>query len=118
MQSNGHQAQKNTPKPAQKFGTLSGVFVPSVLAILGAVMYLIVPKVLWGVGLPKMIGIILLAHSITLATAFSISAIATNISVRGGGLYYLISRSLGRAFGGSMGIQLYFAQTIQLPFTQ
>jgi amino acid transporter len=112
MQSNSNQSQKT----AQKFGTMSGVFIPSVLAILGAVMYLILPKVLGGVGLPKMIGIILLAHSITLATAFSISAIATNINVRGGGLYYLISRSLGRAFGGSMGIQLYLAQTIAAAF--
>ncbi|MBU0665879.1 MAG: hypothetical protein ABIC91_03265 [Nanoarchaeota archaeon] len=101
---------------SKKFGTASGVMVPSILAILGAVMYLIVPKVLGGVGLIKMLGIILLAHSITIATAFSISAIATNINVKGGGLYYLISRSLGRAFGGSMGIQLFLAQTIAAAF--
>ena len=43
--------------------------MPSILAILGAVMYLIVPKVLGGVGLVKMLGIVLLTHSITLATA-------------------------------------------------
>ena len=67
-----------------KFGTVAGVMVPSILAILGAVMYLIVPKVLGGVGVFKMLGIVLLAHSITLATAFSISAIATNINVKGG----------------------------------
>ena len=79
-----------------KFSTFSGVFVPSVLAILGAVMYYIAPKVIGGVGLFQMFAIILLAHSITIATAFSISSIATNIQVKGGGLYYLISRSLGR----------------------
>jgi amino acid transporter len=99
-----------------KFNTFSGVFVPSVLAILGAVMYLIAPRVLGGVGLLKMIAIIVLAHAITFATAFSISAIATNIKVKGGGLYYLISRSLGREFGGSMGIQLYLAQTFGSAF--
>lgn len=103
-------------KSASKFGTFAGVMVPSMLAILGAVMYLIVPKVLGGVGLFKMLLIILLAHSITIATAFSISAIATNIKVKGGGLYYLISRSLGREFGGSMGIQLFLAQTIAAAF--
>lgn len=101
---------------AVKFSTTSGVFVPSVLAILGAVMYLIAPKVLGGVGLIKMFAILVIAHAITIATAYSISAIATNIKVKGGGLYYLISRSLGREFGGSMGIQLYLAQTIGAAF--
>ncbi len=99
-----------------KFGTFSGVFVPSVLAILGAVMYYIAPKVLGGVGLLPMLGIIMLAHSITIATAFSISAISTNINVKGGGLYYLISRSLGSEFGGSLGVQLYLAQTVASAF--
>jgi amino acid transporter len=99
-----------------KFNTFSGVFIPSVLGIVGAVIFLIAPKVLGGVGLIKMIAIILIAHSITFATAFSISAIATNIHVRGGGLYYLISRSLGREFGGSMGIQLFLAQIMSIAF--
>lgn len=64
----------------------------------------------------KTLLIILIAHSVTIATAFSISAIATNIKVKGGGLYYLISRSLGSEFGGSLGIQLYLAQTIASAF--
>ncbi|MBU0980559.1 MAG: amino acid permease [Nanoarchaeota archaeon] len=107
--------QKNEVK-GTKFSTMSGVFVPSVLAILGAVLYLITPQVLGGVGLLKMLAIILIAHSITIATAFSISSIATNIHVKGGGLYYLISRSLGNEFGGSMGIQLFLAQTVAAAF--
>ncbi|MBU0466153.1 MAG: amino acid permease [Nanoarchaeota archaeon] len=107
--------KKNNSKN-KKFGTFAGVFMPSVLTILGAVMYFIAPQVLGGVGLAKFILIILIAHSVTLATAFSISAISTNIKVKGGGLYYLISRSLGSEFGGSLGIQLYLAQTIASSF--
>ncbi|MFH1409892.1 MAG: hypothetical protein ABIH34_08340 [Nanoarchaeota archaeon] len=103
-------------KEIYKFSTFSGVFVPSVLAILGAVLYLITPQILGGVGLLKMLAILLIAHSITIATAFSISSIATNIHVKGGGLYYLISRSLGSEFGGSMGIQLFLAQTVAAAF--
>jgi hypothetical protein len=76
--------KENNNATQNKFSTFSGVFVPSVLAILGAVMYYIAPKVVGGVGLLQMFGIILLAHSITIATAFSISSIATNIQVKGG----------------------------------
>lgn len=99
-----------------KFNTFYGVFVPSTLAILGAVMYFILPEVLGGVGLLNMLLIIVLAHTITFATATSISSIASNINVREGGLYYMVSRSLGPAFGGSTGILLYFAQTISIAF--
>ena len=50
-----------------------------------------------GIGLTVVI--ILLASVVTVITPLSMSAICTNGEVKGGGAYYLISRSLGPEFG-------------------
>uniref|UniRef100_A0A0N5BJL4 Solute carrier family 12 member 9 n=1 Tax=Strongyloides papillosus TaxID=174720 RepID=A0A0N5BJL4_STREA len=56
--------------------------------------------------------VILLSLVVVLLTAVSMSAIATNGEVKNGGCYYLISRSLGPEFGGSIGLILYIANMV------
>ena len=98
----------------QKFGTFGGVFTPCVLTILGVIMFLRFGHVVGQAGIWQTCAIVLLAKAITLLTTLSLSAIATNTRVRGGGAYYLISRSLGVEFGGAIGIVFFLAQAISV----
>ncbi|MDU8887047.1 hypothetical protein RXV94_12830 [Yeosuana sp. MJ-SS3] len=99
-----------------KFGTFLGVYTPSILTILGLIMYLRFGWVVGNVGLLKTITIVLMASSITFITGLSASAIATNIKVGVGGEYYMISRSLGLEAGGAIGIPLYLCRTLSVTF--
>lgn len=95
-------------------GTFGGVFTPSILTILGVIMYLRFGWVVGQVGLVSTLIIVTIATSITFLTALSISAIATDKVIRAGGAYYMISRSLGIETGGAVGIPLYFAQALSV----
>lgn len=93
-----------------RFGTLGGVFTPCTLTILGVIMFLRLGQVVGNGGVLATIGIVALSKAITTMTAFSVSAIATNTRVKGGGAYFMISRSLGVESGGSIGVVFYLAQ--------
>lgn len=90
-------------------GTFGGVFTPSILTILGVIMYLRFGWVVGNVGLIGTLLIVTISTAITFLTALSIAAIATDQRVRIGGAYYMISRSLGIESGGAIGIPLYIA---------
>ncbi len=95
-------------------GTFGGVFTPSILTILGVIMYLRFGWVVGNVGLLGTLLIVTLSTSITFLTALSIAAIATDQRVRIGGAYYMISRSLGVEIGGAIGIPLFLAQGLSV----
>ena len=91
-----------------------GVFTPSILTILGVIMYLRLPWVVGEGGLASAVAIILVAHVISLCTGLSISSIATDKAVGAGGPYYIISRSLGLPLGGTIGIALFFGLSFSI----
>jgi amino acid transporter len=102
-------------KPSEDgLGTFGGVFTPSILTILGVIMYLRFGWVVGNVGLIGTLLIVTLATAITFLTALSVAAIATDQRVRIGGAYYMISRSLGIEPGGAIGIPLYIALALSV----
>lgn len=108
---------QNQNKPrieSVKFGTFLGVFTPSVLTILGVMMYLRFGWVVGNAGLLNSLMILCMASGITFITGLSASAIATNIRVGVGGEYYMVSRSLGLELGGAIGIPLFLCRTLSL----
>ena len=100
----------------RRFGTFLGVYVPSVLTILGLVMYLRFGWVVGNVGLAYTFAIVLLASSITCITALSASAIATNMRIGAGGEYFMVAHSLGLEMGGAIGIPLFLCRTLSITF--
>ncbi|MBT4340150.1 MAG: Na-K-Cl cotransporter, partial [Bacteroidetes bacterium] len=99
---------------ATKFGTFAGVYTPSVLTILGVIMYMRLGWVVGQSGLFTALVIILLAHAISISTGLSISSIATDKKIKTGGIYYILSRSLGLPMGGAIGISLFVGTALSI----
>ena len=97
-------------------GTFAGVFTPSILTILGLILFLRLGYVVGAAGLGRALLILAVANAISILTSLSLSAVATNLRVKRGGDYYLISRTLGHEFGGAIGLVLFLAQAISIGF--
>ena len=101
------------PTDAKKsgLGTYFGVFQPCLLNIFGAVLFL---RLTWSIGYAGWGGVVLIfaiAGVTVVLTTLSIAAISTNGTMKGGGAYFMISRSLGAELGGACGI-IYFVATV------
>lgn len=98
----------------KKFGTFAGVFTPSILTILGVIMYMRLGWVVGNAGLIGAIIIIVIAHVISVATGLSLSSVATDKKIGAGGIYYILSRSMGVPIGGSIGIALFIGTAFSI----
>ena len=114
--SDENRSDRNAAPAGGTLGTFAGVFTPSVLTILGIILFLRLGFVVGEAGLGRALIIIALANVISILTSLSLSAIATNLRVKGGGDYYVISRTLGPEFGGALGLVLFLAQSVSIAF--
>lgn len=106
------QAERKKAAQPHLFGTFSGVFTPTLLTILGVIMFLREGWVVGNAGLAGAWLIIALSFTITTCTAMSLASVTTNIRIGAGGAFSIISQSLGLEVGGSIGIPLYLAQAL------
>lgn len=121
-----------------KLGALSGVYIPVCLNIFSILLFLRFGLILGQIGLLGMLGkpyfeisardqsfrktnpsvdptpsgLLVLSYLVDIITTLSLSAVSSNGEVKSGGTYYLISRSLGPEFGGSIGLLFYLAQCL------
>jgi amino acid transporter len=92
-----------------RFGTFRGVFRPTVLTILGAMIYLREGYVVGELGLVGFLLLLVAIYVVTTTTAISLSSVTTNVRIGDGGVFSLISQSMGLEAGGAIGIPLYLA---------
>jgi len=98
----------------RKLGTFIGVFTPTILTILGVIMYLRFGWLVGHLGLIRVLLVVMIANSITAITTLAFSSVATNTRVGPGGAYFIISRSLGWELGGAIGVPLYLSQAFSV----
>lgn len=98
-----------------KFGTFSGVLTPSLLTILGVIMYMRLGSVVGNsTGIFQVILIIVFAHLISITTGLSVSSISTDKKIEKGGIYYMLTRSLGLPIGGAIGLTIFVATAFSI----
>ncbi|XP_053954948.1 bumetanide-sensitive sodium-(potassium)-chloride cotransporter isoform X1 [Anastrepha ludens] len=95
-----------------KFGWIKGVLVRCLLNIWGVMLFLRLSWVVGQAGIIEGYILILTTTVVTCVTSLSMSAISTNGVIKGGGTYYMISRSLGPEFGGSIGMIFSLANAV------
>ena len=98
--------------PSRKFSTFTGVFTPTLLTIVGVILYIRMGWVVGNAGLGWAFAILGLGILITTCTGLSLSSIATNTRIGDGGPYAILNKSLGLEVGGSIGIPLFLTRPL------
>eukprot|EP01012_Entosiphon_sulcatum_P018378 TRINITY_DN2311_c0_g1_i1.p1 TRINITY_DN2311_c0_g1~~TRINITY_DN2311_c0_g1_i1.p1 ORF type:complete len:905 (-),score=120.59 TRINITY_DN2311_c0_g1_i1:102-2816(-) len=107
--SSGSSQMLCTPNHVQRgtLPTLTGVFIPTCENMWGVLIFLRFFTIVGEGGVIQAILAVAVSWLAATFTALSLSAISTNGPIEGGGVYYLISRTLGPRIGGAVGFLYY-----------
>ncbi|XP_031265695.1 cation-chloride cotransporter 1 isoform X2 [Pistacia vera] len=101
------------PQPSEvKLGTMMGVFIPCLQSILGIIYYIRFTWIVGMAGIGESLVLVAFCGLCTFLTSISLSAIATNGAMKGGGPYYLIGRALGPEVGVSIGLCFFLGNAV------
>ncbi|XP_024378755.1 cation-chloride cotransporter 1 [Physcomitrium patens] len=113
----GQQRQDPAQQPffqtkSANLGTLMGVFIPCLQNILGIIFYIRFSWIVGIAGIWHSLVLVSVCCLCTFLTGLSLSAIATNGAMKGGGPYYLIGRALGPEVGVSIGLCFFLGNAV------
>jgi len=109
---NEESGEEEKEDKALKFGWFEGVYMRCLLNIWGVMLFLRLTWVVGQAGILEGVGVLVLSNVVTTITTISMSAVSTNGQIKAGGIYYMISRSLGPEFGGAIGLMFTVANSV------
>ncbi|CAF3840149.1 unnamed protein product, partial [Adineta steineri] len=107
---NGMESASNNFK--RTLQTIPGVFCPVALSMLAISIFMRIGFVLAHAGVLQTLLQLSLCFIILFCTLLSVCSLSTNGAIEFGGIYHMISRTLGPEFGGAIGVLFFFAQVI------